>query len=829
MIKRVVIFLFLGLPVINASAQVMARSGTHFTFGIPEGPDAITNPFAPLQDTSMLLVNITSAYNGKGIITSPNGYCQEFTFTSNSATTLGLPFSFMHLNDLGKTNKGILIKTSQPVNVVFHNFFPDAGEATQIYPDEALDTDYRVTTWGIYNDSTDNEDNHTQFLITATQDSTDVTIVPSVLSLGNHPAHIPIQITLNKGECYIVKADTFGVPYDASLSNSTVHTSKPVSIIAALTCGYNPLGVESCDELLDEVLPKKYTDTIFYVVPLLDTLVTNTVLFTSDTPDFFVFSSNGSNVQAINGRAQIDISRARMFSVTAPAQCFLLSQGSEVQNEGDPSIVTILPRSQYGDTMVWFTPAFNGQIQFQPGPFLDYVSVVYPKAFEGQVMLDGVPIASQATPQTIVGSAMAGIVDTIQPGVHLLTSPVPIFATVSGFADADGYSFLPGTISPKLPEDTVSAMLSIAATPAGTCRTFDAIVSTSFHSQNDIKTVDLIVTYDPAILTLLSVKLGPAAQGGQWITDTRTQGIVTISASCLQAFSDSDAIAFLTFATGPAVTATTVTANIEEIGVEGHYSTIAGIAKKIIDIQEIRDTLKASFALDAGTSHFGDYDTAAVHIVSMPNEAASELDLFVSYNHDLMSLQFADLRNTVIPGITTILPMTVDPLTDEIIVPIKPPILLPASGIIARLIFKTYISDSSSGNIGLRAVVGNTRPCPLDILSDQISSEFIGNDTCGTQELRSIMLHESFVITSVIPNPSNGNFTISLDRHLFGEPLHVSLVDMLGNEVWGTYHSSPDIHEKIPCTLEHSIPNGSYLIRIAGSGKTITEKIVIRN
>jgi hypothetical protein len=824
--KRTIILLFGLLLAAGASAQVLPRSGTHFTFGIPEGPDGLVDPILG-PGTSVLTVNIVGEHDGRGTITSPNGYCQDFTFTADSVTTVQLDYSLMHFHDLGKTNKGILIKTDQPVNVVFHDFLPEAGEATQIYPDEALDTNYRITSWGLYDDPT--EDNHSQFIITATKDSTDVTIIPSVLSLGNHPPRVPIQTRLNTGECYIVKADTFGVPYTTSLSNSTVHSSKPVSIIAGVTCGYNPLGEESCNELLDEVLPRRITDTMFYVVPLLDRLVTNTVLFTSDTLDFWVFSSNGSNIHTTNGQAQLSIIRAEQFTLTAPAQCFLLSEGSNLQVEGDPTIVSVLPQAQYIDTMLWFSPTFIDTINFQSFPFENFVSVIYPEASEAQVLLDGNPIASVSSPMLIVGTNMAAAVALIQPGIHKLTSPVPILAIASGFTQADGYTFIPGSIGPKLAEDTVAIPLGISATEAKTCRSFDVPIFSSFHRSDHITSVRLVATYDPSLLTLVSVNLGPLAQTGQWITDTRISGQIVVTGSCIQPFTDSGAIITATFSTGPAIVTTSISANMEVFGGDQVLSILEGGAKKTVAIQEIRDTMKAIISIDGGHAKVGDIDTAIVRIINAPNEQIDSLDLFVSYDHDLMNLLWADMSNSLLTGLAKVTPVSLDQNTDKIHLRLAPPLALTSPGIIARLIFETFVSDSTSASVNVRSSLMNSRPCPLDIVSDQVTSEFIGGDTCGTQMLRGLIVNQPFVINGIIPNPSNGFFTIDLDRHLFGEPLHISLLDMLGNEVWSTYHSSPDIHEKIPCTPGHVIPDGSYLVRIAGSGKTETQKIIIRN
>lgn len=799
----------------------MPLSGTHFTFGIPEGPDGIPDPFLGMG-TSVLTLNITSAYDGKGILTSPNGYCQEFSFTSNNVTTIPLPYSFMHLKDLGKTNKGILFQTSQPVNVVFHNYFEAAGEATQIYPDAALGTDYHITSWGIFNDP--GEDNHTQFIITAVQNNTDVTIIPSVKTLGNHLAGEPINITLNRGECYIVKADTSGVPIDHSLTHSIVTSFKPVSIFAGVTCGYVPLQEEACNELLDQILPRNITGTTFYVAPLRDKNVQNTVLFSSEKKDFFVLTTGGTNYASRNGRVEVQISSPQKYTVTEPAQCFLLSNGSALQDIGDPSIVTILPADQYSDTLLWFNPSFTSQ----GFPFDHYVSLIYPKASEGNILLDGAPIASVSAPRLIPASAMAAVVINTASGVHRITSPVPVFAAVAGFSLWDAYSFVAGSVSPKLPEDTSPVFLGISSTEAKTCREFDATVSANFHAAEDIRSVDLTLKYDPAILTLVSVQLGPTAQGGQWTTDTRTPGTILINASCLKSFTDSGAIALLKFSAGPAVTTTTLSGTIQVTGGESVYGIRHGSDLKRIDIQKVRDTLSAQFTVSGSTSVLGEVDTAMVSLSSVPNISVDEIDLFISYDHDVLQLNRADLTNTVVTGSTVSKATAIDSRTDEIKIAFQPSATLKA-GLFVKLIFETFVSVSKSSSISVQATMLNSLPCTVDILATQVTGQFDGIDTCGTSALRALLRNEPFKINSIIPNPSNGSFTIDLDRHLFGDPLYISLLDVLGNEVWKTNYSSDYINEKIPCSIGSSLPAGSYFLRVSMPGHTETQKVIIRN
>jgi hypothetical protein len=824
--KRSIILILLSLLASLAEAQVLPRSGTNFTFGIPEGADFQGGSATP----STLLVNIVSEYDGKGIITSRSGYCQEFSFSANKVTVLTLPNFLMQLTDLGKTNKGILFRTTEPVNVTFHDFLTEAGEATQIYPDNALDTSYRITSWGLWNDPDDGENNHSQFLISAPYDGTDVTIVPSVLSLGNHQAGVPIHVTLNRGECYIVKADTSGVPLISSLTGSLVSSTKPVSIVTAITCAYNPLGVQSCDEILDEMLPRRITDTTFYVVPIIGPNEVNTILFTSESPTFWITSSTSVPFLGQNGRAQVNITTPDVFHLSAPAQCFLLTQGSSYASEGDPSIVPILPASQFVDTMLWFTPFFSDTFFSTPIPFDNFVSVAYPTASEAQVKLDGKAISSVSTPQQINGTGISGTIVPILPGVHRLIAPVALGAITGGFATADGYSFIPGTTSPYLPIDTLPAFLSIAATTAQTCRSFDATVTSVFHSTDSISSVDLTIKYDPYALTLTAASLGPAAQGGQWTIDSRIPGVIVYSATCLSPFADSDVVAKLSFFAGSAATTTTISARIDENGGDYQYTTLAGSVKKDISVLIARDTLMAAFSVDRSQALINSLDTATVRVISAPNEAIDSLDLFISYNHDLMSLIRADFTNSVLAGVGKVNPLPFNVTTDRIHIPLSSKQVLPAPGIFAKLIFTTYVTDSVSGSISVSPSLYNSRSCPLDILALPAGGEFTGTDTCGFALIRAGMKHLPLSINSIVPNPSQGTFIVSLERNVFGgDPVHLNLCDMLGHEVWNMDYLSSLVDQTVSCAIPPTVSSGPYFLRVSINGHVQTQKIVIQH
>src|SRR5258706_6465331 len=100
---------------VAASAQnQLPRYGQDFTFGIIEGPERLVGTTLPTH----ISLTVMSASNGVGNFSSPSGVTGTFTFTAGTPARIDLPNSLIHLDDLGKTNKGILVHTSVPVNLV---------------------------------------------------------------------------------------------------------------------------------------------------------------------------------------------------------------------------------------------------------------------------------------------------------------------------------------------------------------------------------------------------------------------------------------------------------------------------------------------------------------------------------------------------------------------------------------------------------------------------------------------------------------------------------------------------------------------------------------
>ncbi|MDP4242972.1 MAG: hypothetical protein Q8921_09575 [Bacteroidota bacterium] len=522
--------LILGLSIValgwsyeSASAQKpLPLAGQSFTFGIIEGPENL-----PGADTtsSALTLTIVSPFSGSGTIASPSGYRQDFTFSAVAPTILTLPENLKHSLDLGRTFKGLRVHTSEPVSLTLHDYVLEAGDATQLYPDEVLDTSYVVAEWGLWDDV--GEQNHNEILVTSLAEGTRVTITPSVETMLGQPAGVPFSIQLNAGECYIVKADTSGQPFPSSLANSIVEASNPVSVIVGTTCAYVPLAAESCNELMDEILGKSHWGTHFFIAPLGndDGIVADNVraMLTSDRP--FNYTVNGIPGFAPGNRAVLSFSGPAEITTAFPAELHELAAGSSQVANGisDPTLVTVLDTTLWSTMLLWNAPVFVSSY-----PFFHYASIIYPSASESMIRLDGQPItALTGSRATIGGSSMTAMVASVSPGMHILSAPVPIFAIASGWQSADSYSFLPGTLGTYVqPTQSVSSdhpvhsRVNVSPNPA-----FGSVAV--YLSSDDRSTVDVSIVniLGIEVAHLFSGELNPGEHSFTWDATQMPSGI----------------------------------------------------------------------------------------------------------------------------------------------------------------------------------------------------------------------------------------------------------------------------------------------------------------
>ena len=810
----------------NAFAQnTLPRAGRNFTFGIIEGPENLPSFIG--SDSSILVLTAVSPYEGCGVITSPNGYTQQFTFKSHVATVLALPLGLMHLSDLGKTNKGLLVHTSEPINLTFHDFAPEAGDATQIYPDEALDTSYIVCEWGLYNDL--GENNHCEILVTAKDDGTMVTIVPTVRTMLGQPVGVPFTVTLNRGECYIVKADTGAQPITTSLSGSTVSASAPVSVIAGTTCAYVPLKFESCNEVMDESIGKKWWGTHFFIQPLGNDDSTSVVVITGDRP--FFATVNQSLSGSTGNRIQLAFTGTAEIVTTAPVEVDQFTRGSDFASITDPTMVTILDTSHYADTMIFNSPNFSDFPSLPANDiFTHWVPIIFPTSQANVIFLDGLSLSNYPQSSSVInGSTMSAINLNVGVGVHTLYSPVPIFALATGFAEADAYSFIPGTVGAYAPRDTLNHTLVFTPEAATTCTDFgvDVSLDTAFSSLENVISVELTFTYDSTTLLLAGIEPHAILQNAIYTVDSSIPGKITIDIFGTPLITGKDLFRIV-FAgkkvTGSTSLAVTMTVTACSDAVERIVSHPGNFS--IVVAAPVIDSSQTTLSISTSPVTYGDQASADVTLSGLPaNAQINTFDLYLTYNHDVLTYVSSVLNGTIANGWTASAPESQTPNTDKITFTSNGT-PLSISGILAHLLFQTFVADSASTPIVVASSLPDTNgKCPAVYQSPLASTLFLGKNLCGDTTIRAFMQRQIIVIQSA--QQSTGN---DLDVTLLAgktEDVNYSLTNVLGQTVLtGSVHCSERV-QTVSIALPAGIPSGAYLLRVEANRSAASRKVVL--
>lgn len=357
------------------------------------------------------------------------GFSALFTVTPGVVTTVDLPISVM-VNGLDTiSNLGIHVMATEEVTVYGLNQRDSSTDAYLGLPSDILGTEY--INLGFANT---NVLNATQLGVVATQDTTTVTITPSVTT-GSRAIGVPYNIVLNQGQTYQLR-NTNAAPAD--LSGTIIVSDKPIGVFGGHQCANIPNGnTVACDHIVEMLPPVSTWGTSFVTFPLATRL-------NGDT--FRVMAAQDATSVSINGVVVATVARGAIYqtlltdpSVITSDKPVLVAQysnGTSFDNvTSDPFEVIVPPFEQFLAAYTVSTPATDFSI--------NYVGVVVPNAAVGTVALDGILIPS-GDYTAIPGSGFSGVAVSVTLGSHSLSGPIPFGLTSYGFDDADSYGYIGG-------------------------------------------------------------------------------------------------------------------------------------------------------------------------------------------------------------------------------------------------------------------------------------------------------------------------------------------------------------------------------------------------
>jgi|GEM_PF-2019476 len=339
----------------------------------------------------------------------------------------------------------------------------EATDAALDYPVDALGAEYIIVT----NTKSTREmsPDQPQFLVVATQDNTQVAIVPAdelyVENGENHPAGIEIPLTLQRGQGFLA-AGVGGDVTTSDLTGSVVTASKPVYVINGNVAANIPTGAPWADPTMETAPPVEIWGSVYVAANLPargddenpteypsyyrivaaedDTtiLVDNTSVGTIDRGEFLDQTLSGDHVFASEGGQKIHVVQ-------------FMRSSNAVQRIGDPSQLNLTP-----STLFDYSYEFSSNVDLVEGfdPQYDnhFISIIASDedALLGWVTLDGDTVAP-AEFVAIAGSGYKVATLKVEQGYHTTSSHVNGHSVVvGGWGTFDSYLYPAGATNIRL-------------------------------------------------------------------------------------------------------------------------------------------------------------------------------------------------------------------------------------------------------------------------------------------------------------------------------------------------------------------------------------------
>ena len=446
-------------------------------------------------DTPELTLFITGDTATSGTVSIPGlAFTSPFTVTPGTVTSVTIPSSAQVTTSDLTENLGIHVVSATEVTVYGLNRVPFTTDAFLGLPTDILGTEY--INLGYKNT---NIVNASQFGIVATQNSTAVTITPTVTT-GSRIAGVPYLITLNQGQTYQLR-NTNSAPAD--LTGSIIQSDKPIAVFGGHQCANIPNeNTFACDHVVEQLTPTNTWGQAFLTVPLATRI-------NGDT--FRVLASQNGTEVRINGSLVVTLNRGQFYEqiivgqseiiTTKPVLVAQYSNGTTFDSvTSDPFQTLIPPKEQFLAGYTVTTPASGFPINF--------INIVAPNAIVGAINLDGSAIPS-ASFLPIGSSGFSGAKIPVLIGSHNLDATLPFGITNYGFADFDSYGYPGGlalgqvasltslVISPKTATNPINTQHCVIGTtkdqnsnPLAGIRVDFAVTGT--HTMGDFKFSDAL-------------------------------------------------------------------------------------------------------------------------------------------------------------------------------------------------------------------------------------------------------------------------------------------------------------------------------------------------
>lgn len=461
-ILLVLMFLFAGL----ATMAQISTQGKEFWFSFMQ--NGYKRNSGTWVETQVMIIAKRAC---SGTVTNPRtNWSMPFTVDDESAVVLSIPENqgYNEDNEGIPSDYGLLLTATDTVSVSIANCATNTFDASFVLPVESLGSDYIVQC---------DRQSHSQtsvgfpgmetsaFLIVATEDNTEVTINPSVVTMDGHESFVNYSITLDRGQTYSMRTrnQQGATMRDFSGTRINARDGKKIVVFNGNTLTTMPYDspyahahiFEQSDHIFEQALPVGTWGKHFAITgsstrtrdmvkitagAKRDEVRCNGVLLAvldkGESYTFWLYSNTSGNQTYGGGSCYIETTKPSMvylYNVTG------FDPEALEQENGDPSMVWIPPVEQKSNEITFCT--FN-----HDNATIDnhYVNIVVDSSSVNEVYLDSVLLNANSFRPLIGNPYFYYAQVEVSNGIHHLSCEWGLIAHAYGFGYAKGYAFCIG-------------------------------------------------------------------------------------------------------------------------------------------------------------------------------------------------------------------------------------------------------------------------------------------------------------------------------------------------------------------------------------------------
>ncbi|MCO4805240.1 MAG: gliding motility-associated C-terminal domain-containing protein [Flavobacteriales bacterium] len=445
--------IFTFLFVFSGQSQIkLSVEGKDFWFSIM--PNFGSNSGSNSHASDSVLLTISGKQSTSGVVENVTlGYSVPFTVNALSVTEIRIPNDMVATLSTGTVEStAIHIYSEDTITAFVANMQNATRDATNLIPTQALGKEYMVTAYAAENIGL------SQFIVVATEDSMNIKITPTANTAGGQTAGIPFDITLNRGEVYLVQGDSVGLDFDltgttiSSLDSGT--NCSNFAVFAGSSCTNIPSFCTACDQVFSILPPIAAWGKEYLLAPFqIDSLSTYRITALNDNSDIYI---DGNFTVTLNSGEHLEVnhdSSARCITSDSLISVTQFMQGKNCSTDGDPAMLVINSVSQ-GVTGAIFTT-----IDVLGTADTNFATIITHHDGIGVVLFDGNPVDSNTFIQFQECSEYYYAYISLPIGAHTVTSDERFSLYIYGMTGFDSYAYSAGStvfVKGQFKEETCS-------------------------------------------------------------------------------------------------------------------------------------------------------------------------------------------------------------------------------------------------------------------------------------------------------------------------------------------------------------------------------------